>query len=305
VISDAPTAYALVLSFALLPDAEQRQYAGTRLAALVRDNEYRISTGFVGTPLLCDALCSAGEEHVAFRLLTERTCPSWLYPVTMGATTIWERWDSMLPDGTINPGEMTSFNHYALGAVADWLHRTVGGLTPAAPGYRRLSIQPRPGGGISRARVRHSTPYGMAECSWEIEAGQMTVDVVIPPNTTAHVMLPGDQTERIEVKAGTHRWSVPYQERHPQRLQFSLDSTLGEIRDDPEVWMVIRAMIAQHMPELVEQIEAGNGISGTSDLMLRHMLFMRPDTSTLQADLETVLAGIGSAGAPEQDAGPS
>ena len=104
---------------------------------------HRIGTGFVGTPLVCDALAHAGALDTAYRLLLQRECPSWLYPVTMGATTIWERWDSLLPDGTVNPGEMTSFNHYALGAVADWLHRTVAGLAPAAPGYRRLRIAPR------------------------------------------------------------------------------------------------------------------------------------------------------------------
>ncbi|PJF45699.1 MAG: alpha-L-rhamnosidase, partial [Candidatus Thermofonsia Clade 3 bacterium] len=116
---DAETAYALALVFDLLPTAEQRQHAGDRLAELVRASGYHIRTGFVGTPLICDALCQTGHHRTAYRLLTQRECPSWLYPVTMGATTIWERWDSMLPDGSINPGEMTSFNHYALGAVAD------------------------------------------------------------------------------------------------------------------------------------------------------------------------------------------
>jgi alpha-L-rhamnosidase len=132
--SDAETAYALAIEFALLTSDEQRRRAGVRLAELVRESGYHIATGFVGTPIVCDALSRAGEVDVAYNLLLQRECPSWLYPVTMGATTIWERWDSMRPDGTINPGEMTSFNHYALGAVADWLQRSVGGLAPAAPG---------------------------------------------------------------------------------------------------------------------------------------------------------------------------
>jgi hypothetical protein len=140
-ISDTATAYALALEFALLPNANQRRHAGRRLAALVRGNGYHISTGFVGTPLVCDALCNAGEYEAAYRLLMQRECPSWLYPITMGATTVWERWDSVLPDGSVNPGEMTSFNHDALGAVADWLHRTVGGLAPATPGWRHIAIQ--------------------------------------------------------------------------------------------------------------------------------------------------------------------
>ena len=110
--------------------------------------------------------CALGAYDSAYRLLTQRECPSWLYPVTMGATTVWERWDSMRPDGWINPGEMTSFNHYALGAIADWLHRVVAGLAPAAPGYRRLLIHPRPGDGLTQAGATHLTPYGRASVQW-------------------------------------------------------------------------------------------------------------------------------------------
>lgn len=211
-LSDSATAYSLALQFNLLKETEQRSYAGKRLATLVRESGYRISTGFVGTPLICDALCSVGEYDTAISLLTQHECPSWLYPVTMGATTIWERWDSLLPDGSVNPGEMTSFNHYALGAVADWLHRTVAGLAPAAPGYRRLAIQPRPGGGLTYARAQHGTPYGFAESNWTIQDGQIEVVAVIPPNTTASVTLPGSSAAPIEIGSGTYRWSYPYQE---------------------------------------------------------------------------------------------
>ncbi|MCX6030702.1 MAG: glycoside hydrolase family 78 protein [Chloroflexi bacterium] len=210
VVSDAATAYALALQFALLPAAAQRQRAGRRLAELVAAEGYRISTGFVGTPLICDALCDAGEVAAAYRLLLQTECPSWLYPVTMGATTVWERWDSLLPDGSVNPGQMTSFNHYALGAVADWLHRTVAGLAPAAPGYRRIMIRPSPGGGLTWACARHRTPYGLAECSWRIEDGSMTVEVEIPPNTSAEVYLPGQSGDPLPVGSGRYRWSYLY-----------------------------------------------------------------------------------------------
>ena len=132
------TAYALALELDLLTP-EQRANAGRLLAQQVAADGYHIATGFLGTPFVTDALTNAGELATAYELLLQRENPSWLYPVTMGATTIWERWDSMLPDGTINPGDMTSFNHYAFGAVADWLHRTVGGLAPAAPGYRKTA----------------------------------------------------------------------------------------------------------------------------------------------------------------------
>src|SRR5207302_34054 len=157
VLSDSETAYALALQFGLLKNAEQRRHAAKRLVALVRESGYHISTGFVGTPLISDALCSVGEVEAAFHLLIQRKCPSWLYPVTMGATTIWERWDSLLPDGSVNPGKMTSFNHYALGAVADWMHRTIAGLAPAAPGYREITIKPVPDAALTHASARHET----------------------------------------------------------------------------------------------------------------------------------------------------
>jgi len=208
VLSDSATAYALALQFDLLKQPEQRRHAGTRLAELMRKSAYHINTGFVGTPLICDALCNAGEYDIAFRLLTQRECPSWLYPVTMGATTIWERWDSMLPDGSINPGEMTSFNHYALGAIADWLHRTVAGIAPAEPGYRRLLIQPHPGGDLASARASLRTSYGLAESAWSIENGEITLKVIIPPNTTASVTLPGHEGPPFEIGSGTYTWSV-------------------------------------------------------------------------------------------------
>ena len=170
--SDSQTSYALALEFSLLPGEKQRARAAERLVKVVRMKPHKIATGFLGTPLICDALTSAGAIDDAYQLLTQRECPSWLYPVTMGATTIWERWDSMLPDGSINPGEMTSFNHYALGAVADWMHRVVGGLAPGAPGYRVINVAPRPGGGIAWARTAHLTPYGRAEVAWRRADGE-------------------------------------------------------------------------------------------------------------------------------------
>ncbi|WP_327657674.1 family 78 glycoside hydrolase catalytic domain [Streptomyces sp. NBC_00483] len=188
--SDTPTAYAVALAFDLLAP-ERRGPAGDRLAELVLADEGRIATGFVGTPLICDALTDTGHVDVAYRLLTQTACPSWLYPVTMGATTVWERWDSLRPDGTLNPGGMTSFNHYALGAVADWLHRVVGGITGAAPGYRELTFRPRPGGGITWARTRHETPYGTASLDWEVTEAGMTARITVPEGCTATAELPG------------------------------------------------------------------------------------------------------------------
>ena len=200
--SDCPTVYALVIAFDLL-DEPVRALAGHRLAELAAKNDYRVATGFAGTPYVLDALTVTGHLDVAYRLLTEQGCPSWLYPVTMGATTIWERWDSMLPDGSINPGEMTSFNHYALGAAADWMHRTVVGIAPLEPGYARALVAPRPGGGLTSARGTLHTQHGVLGAAWQLaDDGSLTLDVDVPTGVTAVLRL--GEVEQT-VTAGHHR----------------------------------------------------------------------------------------------------
>jgi alpha-L-rhamnosidase len=228
ILSDAQTSYALAIEFGIAT-GDLRQRMGDRLAWLARRDGYRISTGFVGTPLVTDALTRTGHLRQAARMLTRTECPSWLYPVTMGATTIWERWDSLLEDGSINPGEMTSFNHYALGAVADWLHRVVGGLAPAAPGYHRLEIAPRPVPGLDWASTRHDTPYGPAEVEWRRVDGSVTITATVPANSSASVRLPDGQ--QFDVTAGTHSWTVGVEpDPAPQRLTTS--TSLAAIIDD-------------------------------------------------------------------------
>ena len=143
--------YALAIVFGVARRQTSSSWPASGWPKLVADGGYHIQTGFAGTPFVTDALTLTGHLDDAYRLLLQTECPSWLYPVTMGATTIWERWDSMLPDGTINPGQMTSFNHYALGAVADWMHRTIGGIAPLEPGLREVLVAPQPGGGITWA----------------------------------------------------------------------------------------------------------------------------------------------------------
>ncbi|MFD3308634.1 family 78 glycoside hydrolase catalytic domain [Streptomyces sp. NPDC058694] len=236
VLSDAQTVYALAIEWALLPGEKQRAEAGRRLADLVRASGFRISTGFVGTPLVTDALASTGHGEVAYRLLLQTGCPSWLYPVAMGATTVWERWDSMLPDGSINPGEMTSFNHYALGAVADWLHRRVAGLAPAAPGYREILVHPLPSAALTSASARHLTPYGEARVAWVREDGQFRLDVRVPVGVTAHVHLPG-AAEPEKVGHGDHRWKTA-DPAHPlfAPRQFT---TIRDVLDDPITWSAV------------------------------------------------------------------
>jgi alpha-L-rhamnosidase len=190
ITSDCSTVYTLAIVFGLL-DADDEAFAGRRLADLAEQADYRVSTGFAGTPFIADALTQVGRVDVAYRLLMEKGCPSWLYPVTMGATTIWERWDSMLPDGSINPGGMTSFNHYALGAVADWMHRVVGGIAPLKPGYESVLIAPVPGGGLTSANASLRSRHGTISVRWELEGDILTVVAELPDGIDGILRLPG------------------------------------------------------------------------------------------------------------------
>ena len=183
--SDCATVYALAICFGLLDDDEAaRSRAGARLAEVVAAADHRVTTGFAGTPYVTWALSETGHVDTAYRLLLERESPSWLHPVTMGATTIWERWDSMLPDGSINPGDMTSFNHYALGAVADWLYGVVAGIRPTQPGYAAVQLAPTPGPGLDWANGALETRHGRVECGWrrvgEGDGGGFVVEVLVP-----------------------------------------------------------------------------------------------------------------------------
>jgi alpha-L-rhamnosidase len=289
VLSDAETGYALVLQFGLLADDTQRRHAGRRLAKLVRRADYHISTGFLGTPLICDALCEAGYDNVAYRLLTQRECPSWLFPVTMGATTIWERWDALRPDGTPNPGGMLSYNHYAFGAVADWLHRTVAGLAAASPGYRRLYIAPRPGGNLTSARTRHRTPYGLADVSWHIDAGQLTLEATVPPNTTALVRLPGDAGTPFEVGSGTYRWSAAFRGE-----SITLDSPLSAFFDDAGAWNAVMEAITRTNPNMasVDPETLRNSMRGYDEIPARYVLAQIPQAEAFFPVLEAKLAEL-------------
>lgn len=204
--SDCQTVYSLALHWDLLPDGDLRTGAGCRLVELVRSRGHTVTTGFLGTPVILDALCSVGAVEDAYAMVNCRAFPSWLYAVDLGATSMWERWDSMRPDGSVHPDEMTSFNHYAFGAVADWMHRTIGGLASTAPGYREVRIAPVPGGGVTSAAVTHLSPYGRIAVSWRIRFGRLMIRLQVPVGVTATVALP-DGTERGGVGHGRHEFS--------------------------------------------------------------------------------------------------
>ncbi|WRT68172.1 uncharacterized protein IL334_005147 [Kwoniella shivajii] len=214
-VSETQTALCLLLHFDIFPShckgrRDYRAIFSERLAHLVAKANWLIDTGFAGTPIVLPTLAENGHLSHAYRMLQATQCPSWLSPVLLGATTIWERWDSMLSDGSINPGEMTSFNHYALGSVAAFMHEYIGGLRPMSAGWKEIIIQPRPGGTVTSAKTSHRSPYGKIAVGWEIRDAELHVDVEIPPNCTAKVVLPGSGLVGV-IGSGRRHYSVPYE----------------------------------------------------------------------------------------------
>lgn len=288
-LSDSATAYALALTFELIDDADQRQRAADRLAEIVAGNGYKISTGFIGTPIITDALSANGHGDVAYRLLLQTDAPSWLYTVEQGATTIWERWDSLLPDGTVNPSGMTSFNHYAFGAVADWMHRVVAGLGAAAPGYRRLRVAPQPPRrGLTSASTTLTTPYGTAAAGWALDDGQVRVFATVPVGVTADVVLPSGR--RLEVSAGAHEWTEPFDVEQEGARVFTVDSRMADIADHKPALEVLTGVIAKWVPGAAEHMSGG--LRGQDEVTPRQITGMLPDPAGVLADLERGFAAL-------------
>jgi alpha-L-rhamnosidase len=159
-----------------------------------------LTTGFLGTPYLCHVLSRFGYADVAYKLLLQETYPSWLYPVKMGATTIWERWDGIKPDGSFQAISMNSFNHYAYGAIGDWMYKTVAGINydAANPGYKQILIAPKLGGNFTTASASLETLYGTVSSAWKIENDKFIFDVTIPANATATIQLPSSAKAKIK-----------------------------------------------------------------------------------------------------------
>ncbi|MFD0865581.1 family 78 glycoside hydrolase catalytic domain [Tessaracoccus lubricantis] len=290
ILSDAQTAYALALEFGIATP-ELAAGFGRRLAELVRRDGYRISTGFVGTPLVTHALTSTGHTAAAARMLLQTECPSWLYSVTMGATTVWERWDSMLPDGSINPGEMTSFNHYALGSVADWLHRVVAGLGPAEPAYRTVRVAPVPIPGLEHAAARFDGPYGEIRVGWRREGGSVVVTATIPANSRAEVTLPG--RDAFEVASGTHTWTIDDPEPGRDTAAITMDTPLSAVIDDPAAYAAVVAAFDSVDPAVGQDFRRRTRWVANQPLASTTRLVSTTVVSALETKLDELNAGRG------------
>lgn len=192
-VSDTQTAYTLALRFDLVPE-NLRARAAKRLVDNIHGYKDHITTGFLGTPYICEVLTDCGYSDVAYTLLMQKTCPSWIYPVTKGATTIWERWDSIKPDGTIIQG-MNSFNHYSFGAIGDWLYRSALGIRETSPGYKTFEVCPHAGGGITSMQGGTMTPYGRIAVKWQADTTAVIsrLEVDVPVGATATIKLAGKE----------------------------------------------------------------------------------------------------------------
>ena len=210
------TAYVLPLHFGMTEGAEA-EAAAANLLRLIDGAGGHLATGFPGTPYILFALSDSGHVDEAYKLLMKTDAPSWLYMIVAGGTTIWERWGALRPDGTVNTDElsgkpseesnggMVSFNHYAAGAVGDWLYRRVAGIEPIEGGYRSFRIAPVLGGGLTSATGRIRTPYGPLSSDWEIEGDQFTLRVEVPVSTVCEVRLPDGRAHTVG--SGTYSFS--------------------------------------------------------------------------------------------------
>lgn len=197
-VSSTQTAYVLALNFDMLPEPLRAQ-AAEKLVNNVKSYGNHLTTGFLGTPYLCHVLSRYSYTDVAYTLLMQETYPSWLYPVKMGATTIWERWDGIKPDSTFQTPGMNSFNHYAYGAIGDWMYRVVAGLDTDEdmPGYKKIKIKPHIGGKLTHASATLNTYYGKLHSGWKLEAGKLILEVEVPANTTATVYIPATDPSSV------------------------------------------------------------------------------------------------------------
>lgn len=189
---DRQASYVRVLAFDLAPESLKPAIFG-HLVRLVEASGCHIGTGFLSTVFLCEVLAQYGRLDLAYAILNQKTIPSWLYEVTKGATTIWETWEGVKPDGTPS----ASLNHYSPGAVVNFLHRVVAGINAAEPGYKGITIHPQPGGGLTYARASYASVHGRIACEWQQEARRMEMRVTIPANTRASVTLPGAALEKV------------------------------------------------------------------------------------------------------------
>ncbi len=241
------TALVLVNYLGLYPDGTKEKQAQA-LRRRIAEDGFKLQTGFVGTPWLLSALTMSGCGDLAWKLFLRREYPSWLYEVDQGATTIWERWNSINPDGTMNKDGMNSLNHYSYGSVAAWMYRYMAGIQPAeeVPGFRRIRIAPCPDRRLGHCRASVMTPHGSCTVEWRwLDARRLMLDVTVPFGTSAELILPGC-SECVQLMPGTYSHTLHMPAAHP----FGMMSNWRELLDDPRA----KAVIETYFPKAIRGI---------------------------------------------------
>lgn len=224
------TAYAVVLAFELVPEG----YKDDVITAFVKKIDasgVRIKTGFIGTPLLCPMLSEYGHSALAYELLFHEDVPGWLYAVNLGATTIWERWNSLLPDGTINGTDMNSFNHYSYGSIGEWMYRYMAGITQLKPGFQKVKIEPRMNVRLKSVAMIYDSPAGTYKIMWEMQSNHhIFLEVEVPFDTQAEIHLPGKEEVTL-VEAG--RYTFDYETNMPLWKRVNSYASFSELKKFP------------------------------------------------------------------------
>lgn len=234
-ITETQTACALVLYFNLAEEKDRQKILDNLILNLIK-NKKHLSTGFVGTQYITKTLSQNGEHKIAGDILLKDDCPSWLYTIKLGATTIWENWDGANPDGSFNLFEMNSMNQFGFATIGDWLYKELCGLQNLEAGYKKSRIAPRPVAGIPEFDASIETVYGKLSCAFSCKEGWITADITVPANTTAEISLPEQYT--IVVGSGTYHYK--YQTELSYDLnEFTEDTTLGELLSHPEAEQIL------------------------------------------------------------------
>ncbi|MDQ0221841.1 alpha-L-rhamnosidase [Streptococcus moroccensis] len=244
IVSETQAGFALALFFDLLEEKDQNR-AIQGLLDNFNEHRQHLTTGFVGTRLLPLVLSETGNHDQAGALFLKEDCPSWLYSVNLGATTIWELWDGVNDDGSFNKYEMNSLNHYSFASIGEWMYKKLGGLEIIEPAYKKSLIKPQFIKGITEMKTSLETPYGLLSCHAKCENGQYSFDVVVPFNTTAVIELP--EKESLEVGSGQYHFEYETDLSYEKEF-YTMDSLFGQVLEHP----VGIGILQQYAPELLE-----------------------------------------------------
>lgn len=244
-VSETQTALTLALHFHMVEE-KHRGAIADRLEANISAHKTHLTTGFIGTPYACLALSDNGKHETAGKLLLQEDNPGWLYEVGMGATTVWERWNSILPDGSFNPANMNSLNHYAYGSIGDWMYTRLAGLRLLEPGYKTFALKPMFIAGITWVKLCFESVYGAIRIGWRCENGTVTVDVQVPANTVCLLTLPEKDGE-IRLGSGAYHYAYPTETRL-EKERYTLESTLKTMLQHPAA----RPLLEQYMPGMAD-----------------------------------------------------